>query len=229
MISPDTLKRLAKGVDDERTNLKCIHIKDNFAEVTDGKILVRETLPEAQKEAYLEPDTFQPVTVEYPDTENYVSTNKAKPTLYKIGLAPDVLKKFLSMIPKQVEQINLEIKGANSPIYFSCNKLEGLIMPMAVEEISKPSVEVKNDSVETRIERSIAKVTVLYSDGKEETLNTTTEEVQKEEPAKQPAPVEAAKEPAKVPEKPAEKKSSPLPLKTAQKKEAPMVLEANLL
>ena len=236
MINPDTLKRLAKGVDDKRTELMCIHVKDTYAEVTDGKMLIRETVDGAQKEAYLEPETFQPVEVKYPDTASYLQTSKTNPTLYKIGLAPNVLRKFLSVMPKDAEQINFEIKGVKAPIYFECGKLEGLIMPMAVEEISKPSANPTSETEETpRLDRSITKITVVYSDGKEESLTTAAEEAQveekpaKEEPAKQPAPVEATKEPAKVPEKPAEKKPSPLPLKTAQKKEAPLVLEANLL
>jgi len=223
VISPDTLKRLAKGVDDEKADLKCIHIKDSFAEVTDGKLLIRETLPEPQTEAYLEPETFQPTKVNYPDTVSYFSAKKAVPTLYKIGLSPDVLKKFLSMLPKQAEQINFEIKGADTAIYFSCNKLEGLIMPMAVEEVSKQPVAAKNQSVEPMPDRKITKVTVVYSDGEEETLATTTKEDTKKEPAKQPV-----QEPPKQPEKPTEKEKKPSP-PPVQKKEAPMVLEANLL
>ena len=81
MINPDTLKRLAKGVDDKRTDLMCIHVKDTYAEVTDGKMLIREAIGESQKETYLEPETFQPVEVKYPDTENYLKTNKDSSTL----------------------------------------------------------------------------------------------------------------------------------------------------
>ena len=214
MINPDTLKRLAKGVDDKRTELMCIHVKDTYAEVTDGKMLIRETVDGAQKETYLESETFQPVEVKYPDTANYLQTTKANPTLYKIGLGPNVLRKFLSVIPKDAEQINFEIKGAKAPIYFECGKLEGLIMPMAVEEVNKPAIESKEPAKE---ERSIAKVTILNTDGKEETLDTSTAET--EAPA-EPAKAEPIKPVAVIPVKPV-----PVPVI----KKEPIKLESNLL
>ena len=214
MINPDTLKRLAKGVDDKRTELMCIHVKDTYAEVTDGKMLIRETVDGTQKETYLEPETFQPVEVKYPDTANYLQTTKTNPTLYKIGLGPNVLRKFLSVIPKDAEQINFEIKGAKAPIYFECGKLEGLIMPMAVEEVNKPAAESKEPPKE---ERCIAKVTVLYTDGKEETLDTSTAET--EAPA-EPAKAEPIKPVAVIPVKPV-----PVPVI----KKEPIKLESNLL
>lgn len=164
MINPDILKRLAKGTDDDRPSISCIHIKDTYAEVTDGRILVREIISdEKQKEACLEPKAFQVIEVDYPDTEKLLRANKDKATLYKIALSPKVLKKFLSVMPRHTAEMTFEIKGADAPVYVTCEGMEGMIMPMALEEVTKP---VSGERP------AISKVTISFGDGKEETITT---------------------------------------------------------
>jgi DNA polymerase III sliding clamp (beta) subunit (PCNA family) len=145
MIDGKILSRLAKGVsfsmlqmlqDETKEILNTIHFKDNYAEVCDGRMLIREVFKESFKEELLSAKDFKPVKYAYPDTQKNIIKTMEKPVIFRYALSKKLLVRFLATIGK-VDRIIFEFRDANGPCYFKTNngnEIYGLLMPMRLPE-----------------------------------------------------------------------------------------------
>ena len=129
------LKRIAKGAHEKRADISCIHIKDDFVEVTNGAMIYRETVPtKAKEEQVLERKSLLPIDIPFPDLGAILTKNSEKPTIFKMAFSKSVFEQFVAVLPDTVTKIIFEIKGAESPLMFSAPCIQGLLMPMTLEQ-----------------------------------------------------------------------------------------------
>lgn len=135
-MDKSVLKRLAKGAHEKNANFDCVHIKDNYAEVTNGMMVIREKVSETPlPEQVIDRKSLDPVAKPYPSkVSDILKENKAKPTIFKMVFSKDVFATFLKVLPDNVTKIVFEIKGAEHPLVISCDNIEGLLMPMSIQQ-----------------------------------------------------------------------------------------------
>jgi len=132
------LKRLGKGAHEKRADISSIHIKDDFVEVTNGAMIYRETVAtKAQAEQVIDRKTLKPVDKPFPDLGSILKKNSEKPTIFKMAFSKSVFEQFVAVLPDRVTKIIFEIKGAESPLMFSAPDIQGLLMPMTLEQPGK--------------------------------------------------------------------------------------------
>lgn len=151
------LKRVGKGAHEKRADISCIHIKDDFVEVTNGAMIYRETLPtKDQKEQVLERKTLLPLDIPFPDLGAILKKNSEKPTIFKMVFSKSVFEQFIAVLPDSVTKIVFEIKGAESPLMFSAPYIQGLLMPMTLEQPGKvPEKEKETQAPDEHIVKII--------------------------------------------------------------------------
>lgn len=135
MLDQSVLKRLAKGTHDKRADIGSIHVKDNYAEVTNGTMIIREKVSDSPlAEAVIDRKTLKPVDKPYPDVDKVLKSAQGRPTIFKMAFSRSVFASFLQVLPDNVTKIVFEIKGAEHPLVISCDNIEGLLMPMTMEQ-----------------------------------------------------------------------------------------------
>lgn len=135
MLDQNTLKRLAKGTHDKRADIGSIHVKDNYAEVTNGTMIIREKVSDTSlPEQVIDRKTLKPVEKPFPDVDKVLKSAQEKPTIFKMVFSRSVFASFLQVLPDNVTKIVFEIKGAEHPLVISCDNIEGLLMPMSLEQ-----------------------------------------------------------------------------------------------
>ena len=151
------LKRLGKGAHEKRADISSIHIKDDFVEVTNGAMIYRETVPtKAKEEQVIDRKTLKPVDKPFPDLGAILKKNSEKPTIFKMAFSKSVFEQFVAVLPDRVTKIVFEIKGAESPLMFSAPDIEGLLMPMTLEQPGKvPEAEKETPAPDEHIVKII--------------------------------------------------------------------------
>jgi len=75
---------------------------------------------------------------EYPDTEKIYNTQKALPTVFKIGLSKSLLMKLLKSLPEGPRiEIVFEFKDPDKAVIFKYNNSEGMILPVKLDKENK--------------------------------------------------------------------------------------------
>lgn len=142
MLDQNTLKRLAKGTHDKRADIGSIHVKDTYAEVTNGTMIIREKVSDSPlPEQVIDRKTLKPVEKPFPDVDKVLKSAQEKPTIFKMAFSRSVFASFLQVLPDNVTKIVFEIKGAEHPLVISCDNIEGLLMPMTLEQKGNPQEE----------------------------------------------------------------------------------------
>lgn len=143
MLDQSVLKRLAKGTHDKRADIGSIHVKDNYAEVTNGTMIIREKVSDSPlAEEVIDRKTLKPVDKPYPDVDKVLKAAQGRPTIFKMAFSRSVFAAFLQVLPDNVTKIVFEIKGAEHPLVISCDNIEGLLMPMTMEQKGNPQEEL---------------------------------------------------------------------------------------
>lgn len=144
-----TRKRLGKALDKKRSDLDGIHVKDDYAEVTDGRMLIQEKVENPDgKDVIVDAKTGdEKKTENYPDTKKVLLEIYNKPTVLKIKFSRDLMKKFLDCIPAKAD-LTFEFKGPEDAATIkvdNCDKqIRGVILPMKIWEEEKESEDENN-------------------------------------------------------------------------------------
>jgi len=136
MLDKSVLKRLSKGAHEKNATFDCIHIKDNHAEITNGTMILREKISDTPlQEQVIDRKSLEPVAKPYPSkVGDILKENQARPSIFKMTFSKEVFATFLKVLPDNVTKIVFEIKGAEHPLVISCDNIEGLLMPMSLEQ-----------------------------------------------------------------------------------------------
>jgi len=176
LITVKELKILGNGVAEEgRFALEHIHITKDYAEVTDGKMMIRHKIASSnykvelkdKKSVVISPASLtgkeveitigdkemttksitgtmvspHPVDVEFPDTDGVLKEAKKEKTVIKTALSQRLLEKILKSIPPvnkyEGDAIIFEFKAPDKAVYFTRDNIEGLILPVRLEEEKK--------------------------------------------------------------------------------------------